>query len=112
MPQINHCETVQYVVFPYNEQIYGINVCHTKSVYYVIGNLILLRGCFMKIPQHATLMLGRNCKYPIETVHFATKLVTLKENEKVFNTVSVHDVRFDYTNFTEAEIKRFQNLLF
>ena len=65
----------------------------------------------MKIPQYAFLLLGRNCKYPIETINFATKLVTLKESNKVYNTVSIHNVKFDYTNFTNVEIKEFQKLI-
>lgn len=63
----------------------------------------------MKIPQSAFLLLGRNCEYIIEKIHFDTKQVMLKENEKVFNTVSVKNVRFNYAGFSDSEIEGFLN---
>lgn len=62
----------------------------------------------MKTPTHAKLLLGRNCKYPIEKIHFKTQQVTLRESEKVYNTVSIKNVEFDFSDFTEAEIMDFQ----
>lgn len=63
----------------------------------------------MKTPQKALLLLGRNKSYPIVAIHFDTKQVTLKESDKVYNTVSIKDVIFDYTGLNESEIKDFQN---
>lgn len=62
----------------------------------------------MKTPTHAKLLLGRNCKYPIEKIHFKTQQVTLRESEKVYNTVSIENVEFDFSDFTDAEIREFQ----
>ncbi|WP_300939663.1 hypothetical protein [Bacteroides acidifaciens] len=62
----------------------------------------------MKTPTHAKLLLGQNCKYPIEKIHFKTQQVTLRESEKVYNTVSIKSVEFDFSDFTEAEIMDFQ----
>ena len=65
----------------------------------------------MKTPAHATLLLGNNQTYTIDKIHFATKQVTLQEKSKVYNTVSAKDVIFDFSSFTEAEIKKFKKAL-
>ena len=62
----------------------------------------------MKTPTHAKLLLDRNCKYSIEKIHFKTQQVTLRESEKVYNTVSIKSVEFDFSDFNEAEIREFQ----
>ena len=59
------------------------------------------------IPKYATLLLGRNCKCEVINVHFDTHQVTLKEREKVFNTVLIKDVVFDYTGYSKIEIIAF-----
>lgn len=66
----------------------------------------------MKKPTHATLLLNRNCKFPVVNVHFKTQQVTLQEKEKVYNTVSIKNVVFDYSDFTESEIREFQRAFF
>jgi len=63
----------------------------------------------MKTPTSATLLLGRNCEYPIDTIHFNTRQITLKESEKVYNTVSIKNVIFNYSGFSDDEIRAFQN---
>lgn len=65
----------------------------------------------MKTPTHAILLLGKNIKYPIEKIHYDTKQVTLCEKPKVYNTVSVGDVVFDFSCFTDNEIKKFKQAL-
>lgn len=62
----------------------------------------------MKMPTHATLLLGKNVKYPIEKIHFETRQITLCEKPKVYNTVSAKDVVFDFSYFTDNEIKEFE----
>lgn len=70
------------------------------------------KGCeVMKIPKYATLLLNRNVKFPIEKIHFETKQVTLREKQKVYNTVSVKNVSFDYSDLTITEIACFKNAL-
>lgn len=65
----------------------------------------------MKTPTHAILLLGKNIKYPIKKIHYDTKQVTLREKPKVYNTVSVSDVVFDFSCFTDNEIKEFKQAL-
>lgn len=62
----------------------------------------------MKKPKRALLLLDKNCIYPVDVIHFETKQVTLKESEKVFNTVSINNVLFDYSDLTKAEIEIFK----
>lgn len=62
----------------------------------------------MKLPTYAILLLGRNCIYPVDKIWFKTKQVTLKEGEKLYNTVSVENVEFDFSDFTEDEIVEFK----
>lgn len=62
----------------------------------------------MKTPTNATLLLDRNCKYPIEKIHFKTQQVTLRESDKIYNTVSIKNIKFDYSDFTETEIIEFK----
>ncbi len=65
----------------------------------------------IKTPTYATLLLGRNEKYIVEKLHLDTKQVVLRENPKVYNTVSVKNVIFDFSNFTDVEIKEFRQAL-
>lgn len=62
----------------------------------------------MKVPSHATLLLNRNRKYSIDQIHFKTGQITLKESEKVYNTVSIKNVIFDYSGFSVSEIINFE----
>ena len=61
----------------------------------------------MKTPAKALLLLNRNKEYIVHSIHFQTGQVTLKESDKEYNTVSIKNVKFDYSNFTEAEWKSF-----
>lgn len=65
----------------------------------------------MKKPKYATLLLDRNIKYPVEKIHFETKQVTLREKTKVYNTVSVNNVSFDFSDFTNTEMENFKRAL-
>lgn len=65
----------------------------------------------MKKPQFARLLLGVNEKFQIQNLHFDTNQVTLKENDKVFNTVSLKYVLFDYSGFTKEQVIEFENCL-
>ena len=64
----------------------------------------------MKTPANAKLFLGRYRTFPIEKIHYKTQQVTLRESEKVYNTVSIKNVEFDFSDFTKAEIIEFQRL--
>ena len=59
-------------------------------------------------PKKAKLLLERNKFYPIKTIHFSTKQVTLQESDKVYNTVSISDVEFDFSNMTQKEVSDFK----
>ncbi len=63
----------------------------------------------MKEPLYAKVLIGVNQYYPIAKIHFETRQVTVKERENVFNTVSLKDVEFDYSGFSEEEKKRFNS---
>ena len=66
----------------------------------------------VKIPKQAKYLLrDEQPIYPIAAVHFDTDLVTLWERDqgRVYNTVDVRHVEFDFTDFTEAEQKAFLN---
>jgi len=60
-----------------------------------------------KTPQKAKLLLGLNKTFSVARIHYDTKLVTLQESEKVFNTVSIENVVFDFSDFTREEIAVF-----
>ena len=62
----------------------------------------------MKVPKYAVLLLDRNVKLPIEKLHFETKQVTLQEKANVYNTVSVQNVSFDFSDLTNNEIEIFK----
>lgn len=62
----------------------------------------------MKVPKKA-ILLSINQEFPIDVIHYRTGQITLKEKEKVYNTVSIKNVRFDYSDFSESEIRTFQN---
>lgn len=57
----------------------------------------------MKMPRYAKLLLEKNEIYPVVCCHFKTHQVTLKEKEKVYNTVDIKNVDFDLSGFTETE---------
>lgn len=61
----------------------------------------------IKLPEAAKLLIRSNEIYKIVKIHFRTGLVTLQESEKAFNTVSIKNVEFDFTNFTPNEIAQF-----
>lgn len=64
-----------------------------------------------KIPKYATLLLDRNEKFRVFDVHFNTRQVTLQENAKVFNTVSIDNVIFDFEDMSREDIENFENAL-
>ena len=59
-------------------------------------------------PKKAKLLLESNKFYPIKIIHFSTKQVTLQESDKVYNTVSISDVEFDFSNMTQKEVSDFK----
>ena len=61
----------------------------------------------IKLPKKAKLLIRSNQECLIEAIHFKTQLITLKEREKVYNTVSLKNVAFDFSNFTTEEIVTF-----
>lgn len=64
----------------------------------------------MKEPKTAKLLLKKNTIYPVDIIHYETGLVTLAERSNVFNTVSIKNVEFDFTDFSQEEQEIFQNL--
>ena len=54
----------------------------------------------MKEPKTAKLLLKKNTIYPVDVIHYETGLVTLAERSNVFNTVSIKNVEFDFTDFS------------
>lgn len=64
----------------------------------------------MKCPKYAKLLLNSNTIYPIVKVHFQSAQVTLQETPKVFNTVSIKDVEFDFSDFSDIDIRTFFNM--
>ena len=61
----------------------------------------------LKQPQYAKLLIRDNECFRIAKIHYASKQVTLQEREKVYNTVSVKNVVFDFSGFTEKEKEEF-----
>lgn len=66
----------------------------------------------MKTPTHAILLLDKNIKYPIEKIHYKTQQVTLREKSNVYNTASIKNVIFDFSDFTPDEIQKFLQKLY
>ena len=64
----------------------------------------------MKEPKTAKLLLKKNTIYLVDVIHYETGLVTLAERSNVFNTVSIKNVEFDFTDFSQEEQEIFQNL--
>lgn len=64
----------------------------------------------MKEPKTAKLLLKKNIIYTVDVIHYETGLVTLAERSNVFNTVSIKNVEFDFTDFSQEEQEIFQNL--
>ena len=60
-------------------------------------------------PKKAKILLRENKVYPIKVIHFSSKQVTLQESEKVFVTVLVEDVEFDYSGMDKNAIEEFRN---
>lgn len=64
----------------------------------------------MKIPEKATYLLrSGHPVYPVIRVHFNTRLVTLQDGERSFNTVNIKNVEFDFTDFTKEEKDKFMS---
>lgn len=63
----------------------------------------------MKVPRKAKLLINDNREYEVDQVHFKTGQITLKESDKVYNTVSVYNVAFNYDEFSAFEIRMFEN---
>lgn len=61
----------------------------------------------MKQPKYAKLLIREGICFPVIKIHFETKQVTLQEKEKVFNTVSIKNVDFDFSDFTVQEKEEF-----
>lgn len=61
----------------------------------------------MKQPQYAKLLIRDNECFRIAKIHYASNQVTLQESEKVYNTVSIKNVSFDFAGFTEKEKEEF-----
>lgn len=61
----------------------------------------------LKQPQYAKLLIRDNECFQIAKIHYASKQVTLQEREKVYNTVSIKNVVFDFSGFTEKEKEEF-----
>ena len=61
----------------------------------------------IKLPRRAKILIQSNHIYPIIKIHFRTGLVTVKESDRVYNTVSIKNVTFDFSDFSEEEIMAF-----
>lgn len=57
----------------------------------------------IKSPRYAKLRINNNICYPVVRIHFETNQVTLKEKEKVFNTVNINNVEFDFSDLSNEE---------
>ena len=57
----------------------------------------------MKYPRYAKLLIRDNICYPVVKIHFESNQITLQEKEKVFNTVNLKNVEFDFSDFTNEE---------
>lgn len=64
-----------------------------------------------KTPKKAKLLID-NKTYEVDKIHFNTKQVTLKESEKVYNTVLVKYVEFVFDEFSDKEIINFEKKFF
>lgn len=60
-----------------------------------------------KVPKKAKLLID-NRIYEIDRIHFKTRQVTLKESEKVYNTVMIKYVEFVFDEFSEKEKQKFE----
>lgn len=65
------------------------------------------RGDGMKQPQYAKLLIRNNAYLKIARIHYASNQVTLQESKKVYNTVNIKNVAFDFSGFTEQEKEEF-----
>ena len=61
----------------------------------------------IKIPTKAKLLIRSNQECLIVAIHFKTKLITLQESEKIYNTVSMKNVELNFNNFSSEEIDAF-----
>lgn len=64
-----------------------------------------------KTPKKAKLLID-NKTYEVDKIHFNTKQVTLKESEKVYNTVLVKYVEFVFDEFNDKEKINFEKKFF
>lgn len=55
-----------------------------------------------KVPHKAKLLID-NKIYEIDKINFNTKQITLRESEKVYNTVLIKYVKFIFEGFNEEE---------
>ena len=65
---------------------------------------------YNKIPKEAKLLID-NKIYKIDKIHFNTKQVTLKESEKVYNTVLIKYIEFVFDDFSNEERISFEKKL-
>ena len=61
----------------------------------------------MREPQYAELLIKDKKRFLIVKIHYDSRQVPLKETEKVYNTVRIADVDFDFADFTEKEKEEF-----
>lgn len=59
-------------------------------------------------PKNVILLTKGGKRFPIKAIHFSSKQVTIEESKNIFNTVSIKDVKFDYSAMTEKEINNFK----
>ena len=78
-----------------------------KNIIHIYEGGMIVQAENIKIPKKAKLLIRSNQECLIEAIHFKTQLITLKEREKVYNTVSLKNVEFDFSNFDPEEIVTF-----
>ena len=63
----------------------------------------------MRVPTYARLKENKNCCYPIEKIHYDTRLVTVRESTipMVHTTLNIRDIEFCFDGFTQEEIDTF-----
>lgn len=61
----------------------------------------------LRQPKYAKLLNRGGKSFRIACIHYDSSQVTLQENEKVYNTVSIENVNFDFSDFTNIEREEF-----
>ena len=61
----------------------------------------------LKKPEYARLLIRDDICLRVEKIYFDTHQVTLRESEKVYNTVSAKNVEFEFSDFTAREKEEF-----